>query len=294
MVEEIIQKFVESQNQIEQLITENKSKEAQEKYKQTLDIYHQIQNSNLQSFHKELAYEQITDLFKKIKSSKPRKKIPYNLVLAAILLIAFGTMVLLKPSIVGLVAYEETIRQPVELNFEQSGTYQIKLQDRPVALMASGEYEGKAKLYYRNGEKLELIVDTEKIEGNTFKDICEETCTMIATDNNIEIFAKIEEGWLKINEISYKIQINENIAPKWKGPVSFNARNEETLTINLDEYYEDTDKLVYLSTTAEGLEVIIQHNNIKIKPKTTGTKEIVLIASDLKEITRTPIKIEVN
>lgn len=298
MADELIQKFVEQHDQTEKLLNEDKLKEAKQKYLEVVDTYHAIQKSQLENFHKELAYDQVTKLFKRVNAAKERVKVPYHLIAAAVLLIAFSLIIFLKPSIVGLAGLENILRQPVDMTFTESGLKPLTLKERPLSLMASGEFKGPVKLYYKKGEKLELIMDSNKIEGNTFKDVCVETCDLVTQSNSIELFAQIEEGsTLKLIEIAYKVQIKENTAPSWKGPTRiFNAQKGKPLILNLDEQFTDSeeDELVYLSTTEEGTDVTIQENQVTITAKTPGTKHIVLVASDLREITRIPITVEVK
>ncbi|MEM3154321.1 MAG: hypothetical protein QW165_02005 [Candidatus Woesearchaeota archaeon] len=298
--DELVKKFVELHAQTEQLLHEDKISEAKQKYLDVVNAYHDIEKSSLEHFHKELAYDQVTQLFKKVNEAKQRVQVPYNLILAAVLIIGFSILVVFKPSIVGLAGFEDLIRQPTDFVFTEPKLQQVTLKDRPLTLSASGEFSGKAKLFYKKGDKFELIFDSEKSKSQNgiFTDICEETCEIIADSNAIELFADVTEGSrLHIKELSYKVKRKDNTAPTWTGKTkTFTAIRGKTLTIDVNQYFTDAenDKLVYLSTTDDGLDVLVQNSKVSITPKTAGTKHIVFIASDLLDVTKVPVTIEVK
>ena len=295
--EELIKQFVELQNKTERLISEKKPKEAKQKYLELVELYHTIEKSKLEHYHKELAYDQINSLFKKVNECKETRRIPYHLVLAGLLIIGLSLVIFLKPSIVGLAGLEDVIRQPVNITFTETKLQQIALKDKPIALMASGTYTGNVKLFYKEGEKFELIYESSGQNG-TFKDACTETCEMSAPSNFIELFAQIEAGGkLQITELAYKVRREGNTAPVWKATTkNFIAQNGKTLTLDMNDYFEDADNdpLVYLSTAAEGIDVKVQNSKVTLTPKSAGSKKIVLIASDLRQITRVPVTVDVS
>ncbi len=296
--DELIKKFVELNSQAEQLLNEDKIQEAKQKYLDVIEAYHAIDKSTLERFHKELAYDQVTALFKKVNEARERVQVPYNLIAAGVLVIAFSVLIFLNPSIVGLTSLEDTVRQPVNITFASTKVQQVTLRDRPLSLSASGEFLGSVKLYYKKGEKLELILDSDKIQGNKFTDLCTETCEISADSNTIELFAQVSEGAkLVITELSYKVQRQDNSAPAWSGKTrTFKLPGGKSTTIDLAEHFTDpeNDPLVYLSTTDEGLDVIVQNSKVTITPTGSGTKHIVFIASDLLEVTRIPVTIEIT
>ncbi len=296
MSNDIIQRFVELHYQTEQLLSQDKVKEAKQKYAEVLNAYQSIDKSMLEHYHKELAYDQVTTLYKKVNEAKERVKIPYNLIVAAALVIAFSMMIFMKPSIVGLASFEDTIKQPVQLTFTETRVESVTLRDKPLTLSASGQYTGSAKLYLKQGQKFELIFDSETSvsQDGKFVNICEETCNIIAETNAIELFAQVE-GTLTVTELSYNIERKDNSAPAWTGKTRvFNAKVGEKLVLDLSQQYNDpeNDPLVFLSTTDEGLDVIVQQNKVTITPKTPGEKKITFIASDLLEVTRIPVTIQ--
>lgn len=295
--DDLVKKFVDLHAQTEQLLNEDKLKEAKQKYLEVVETYHAIDKSELGKFHKELAYEQVTTLFKKVSETKERVQVPYHLIVAAVLIISFSVLIFLKPSVVGLAGYEDLVRQEVSLTFTQSGVQQVSLRDRPLTLLASGEFYGKAKLFLKQGEKFELIFDSEKSNSSNFTDACADTCGINANSNSIELFAEIGEGSrLIVKELAYKIERKDNTAPAWTGERKFHAYSGKQLTIDLSQYFTDAenDDLVYLSTTTEGLDVSVQNNKVTITPNGAGTKTVTFIATDLLEVTKIPVTIEVS
>lgn len=299
MADDRIQKFLELHTETEQLLEESRISEAKKKYLEVLNAYQQIEKSGLDKAHKEIAYEHLTDLFKKTNEAKERIKIPVNLIIAAVLVMGFSTLVFFDPSIVGLAGFEDVVRDPINITIDQSKLIPLTLKDRPLSLKISGSSSGLAKIYLKQGEKLELLFDSEKspMTNGIFTDVCEETCEVNVESNIIELFAQVEGGTLQIDELIYSIQRTSNTPPKYTGSTQiFNAKLGEDLALNLNEYFTDDngDKLTYLSTKDDGLETQIYDSYITIRPSSTGTKHIMFIASDLQDVTRIPITVEVS
>lgn len=299
--DELIKKFVDLHTQTTRLIAEQKVADAKQKYLELLDAYHAIDKSSLEKFHKELAYDQVTKVFSQLNQMKESIKIPYNLIVAAALIIALSFVVFLKPQIAGLASFEDEIVQKVELKWTQTDVHTVTLRDRPLTLSASGSFTGKVKLFYKTGQKLELIFDSSKSlsQDGKFARVCEETCELNTNTNLAELFAQIEEGSsLEITELIYKVERKTNSAPIWTGKTrSFTIQTGKTLIIDLNEYFSDSDKdpLVYLSTTTDGLEVTVENSIVTIAVKgAIGTKSITFIASDLIGVTKIPVSIEIK
>ncbi len=298
MDDQLIPRFVELHKQTEQLLEEDNAADAKQKYLEVLEAYHAIQKSPLEKYHKDLAYSQITQLFSKVNEAKERVKIPYNLIAAAVLIIAFSILVVLKPSIVGLVGMTDMVRQPINVTFQESGLYDLTLSEKPLSIALTGEVNGTAKVFYKQGSKLELIVDTSKLENSTFSDVCVETCTISADSNTLTLFVELSEGSsLTLVGATYKVEPRSNTAPVWKGKSkNFKAKLNTQMTIDLNDYFKDDDgdNLVFLSTTDDGLDLIVQDSYVTINPLATGTKNVVFIASDLRDVTRVPVSIDVE
>ena len=298
--EELVKKFVDVHAQTEKLLNDDKIAEAKQKYMEVVNAYHELEKSSLEHYNKELAYDQVTQLFKKVNETKARVQVPYNLILAAVLILGFSIVIFLKPSIVGLAGFEDLIRQPISITFDESRLQQVTLKDSPLTLSVSGEFTGTVKLFFKKGNKFELVFDSEKSISNngTFTDICEETCEVIADSNSIELFADVSKGGrLVVRELLYKVQRTDNTAPMWTGSTkAFTAQKGKPLNIDLTQYFSDAenDALVFLSTTDRDLEITLQNSKVTITPKATGKRHIVLIASDLQDITKVPVTINVQ
>ncbi|MBS3125792.1 hypothetical protein J4211_06125 [Candidatus Woesearchaeota archaeon] len=98
MAERIVEKFVASQKAAQDLLLQGNVIAAKQKYLDVLDAYHEIDKSSLPQFHKELAYDQVNALFRQVNDAKEQMKIPYNLIIAGILILALSVGVVLKPS----------------------------------------------------------------------------------------------------------------------------------------------------------------------------------------------------
>ncbi|RMD58604.1 hypothetical protein D6825_00240 [Candidatus Woesearchaeota archaeon] len=293
MSKDDISKFLELHEKTENLLSENKISEAKKAYLDALEAYHQIQHGSLEKIHKDLAYEAITELFEKVNSAKERTKIPYNLIAAAILIVAFSIVVLINPSIVGFVAAGDTLTKPLNLTFSESGLQSIELADKPLSLRLSGHSDGRAKVFYKKGKKLELIVDTSEHNG-TFKDVCKETCTVGAQSNIVELFVSVESGTITLEEIKYTVEPRKNTAPAWRGSIrEFRAKAGKQTTIDLKDFFTDAegDELVFLSTSADGLDVVVQDSKVLITPESPGERELIFIASDMRDVARVRVKI---
>lgn len=301
MVDQRIQKFIELHSQAEKLLEQSQVLEAKQKYLDVLAAYKEIDKSDLDKIHKDIAYEQVTTLFKKVNDAKERVKVPVNLIIAGLLVIGFSTLVFFDPSIVGLAGFEDVVREQVNLTIDNSKLISLTLKDRPLSFKISGNITGGiAKLYVKQGEKLELVFDSEKsflTQDGQFVEICEETCEINVDNNIIELFSQVEGGVLNINEIIYTIKRTSNTPPRYVGQSQiFNAKTGEDLALNLDEYFadDDGDKLTFLSTKDEGLDTQVYDNYLTLRPTSAGTRHIMIAASDLQDVTRVPITVEVS
>jgi len=299
MADDRIKKFVDLHHEAEKFLNQNKVKDAKQKYLEVVNAYHDIHNSDLERFHKDIAYDQVTTLFKQVSEAKERIKVPVNMIVAACLIIVFSVAVAIQPSIVGLVSFQDTVRQPVDKNYTESGLDSFTLRDRPLNLKLSGKFDGSAKVFFKQGEKLELVFDSEvsPSQEGVFIDVCEETCDINVKSNSIELFIQVDEGTLTLDELVYDVERTDNTAPEWTGKKkTLNAVQGQPLILDLDNYFKDDedDPLTYLSTTTEGLEVDVKSNVLTITPHEKGKKTIMLIASDLLDLTRVRVTIDVK
>lgn len=296
MPDETIKRFVDLHKQTEELLHQNDVKGAKQKYIEVVNAYHDIQNSSLERFHKELAYDQVTQLFQRVSDAKERVQIPYNIIVAAILVIVFSFVILFKPSVVGLYGFEDTVKQPLGKTFTESAIEQIALRDKPLRFAISGTSNGSAKVYLREADRLELVYDTAGQTG-PFDNVCAESCQTNLKSSSIELLVQVESGSITIDELIYTIERKDNGAPFWKHNTQiFSATVGTPLILNLDDYFADpeNDQLVYVSSTDEGLDIVVEQNMLTLTAQTSGTKHINIIASDLLEVSRVAVTINVQ
>ena len=169
------------------------------------------------------------------------------------------------------------------------------MRDRPLSLLASGEFEGNVKVYLKKGNRLQLV-----FEGNgsgSFVDVCKESCDVDVDSNIIELFVNVNDNSsFFLKELAYKVEARKNTAPSWKGGSVFKARVGKPTIIDLADYFsdEDGDSLIFLSTGDDGLDVVVRDSLVTLTPRVSGTKSVVFISSDLLAVTRIPVSIEIQ
>ena len=302
MSKELIKRFVEIHSETEALINEKKVNEARKKYMELMSVYHELDKSPAEKFHKDLAYDQVTQIFHKLNEVKKKVRIPANLVAAAVLIIALSLIVILRPSIVGLLSFEDEINQQVNLAFNGTTITSVTLKDKPLSLAVSGQVTGDAKLYLKRGEQILLIFDSAQAEldpEGRFEKVCIDTCTLTTFDiKNIELFSNVEaDSTLLITNIIYNIERKANSPPAWTSQkTEFRIKGETT--INLSEHFKDPegDTLVFLSTEDEGIEIGVKNEIVTIipDPGVKGEKHVTFIASDLDEVAKAPVKLVIE
>ncbi|MBW3018851.1 hypothetical protein KY329_01535 [Candidatus Woesearchaeota archaeon] len=292
-MQDVIKRFVETQDKIHSLIVHNELDKAKTLYHDLLGIYNQISESDMEYFHKQLAHEQISAVHGDLTAAEKTVRVPVNVIVAIVLVVALSALVFINPSIVGLITFQDEVTQAVNITFTESKIMDLNLKDVPLSISASGSYEGDVKLFYKVGDDLTLIFDSSTTDGNTFTKVCEDTCSVKSDSNSIELFAQVgDDSVLKLDEIIYTVARDDNSAPVWKSKTrEFTISGEYEL--NLDEYFEDPDgdELVYLSTSDKGLKVTVSNNIVRIVPESKGEMQITVIASDLDKLTKVPLKI---
>lgn len=103
---DLIHKFVQAYNSAQDSIEENRIPEAKQKYHELMSIYKDIADSDVESVHKELAYDQVMKVYQGVKGMKVRKTINTKAVALAIVLIIISLVIFIKPEIIGLATFE--------------------------------------------------------------------------------------------------------------------------------------------------------------------------------------------
>lgn len=103
---DLIHKFVQAYNSAQDSIEENRIPEAKSKYHELMDIYKDIADSDVESVHKELAYDQVMKVYQGVKGMKVRRTINTKAVALAVVLIIISLVIFIKPEIIGLATFE--------------------------------------------------------------------------------------------------------------------------------------------------------------------------------------------
>jgi len=100
---DLIHKFVQSYNSAQDSIDSNRMDEAKLKYKELMSVYKQIADSDMESVHKELAYDQVMKVFNGVKGMRPKSNFHVKSVALAVVVIIISLVIFIKPEIIGMV-----------------------------------------------------------------------------------------------------------------------------------------------------------------------------------------------
>ncbi len=293
---ELVKQFVEAYYKAQKHLDDSQTADARKQYYLLLNLYSRINKETTDEFQKELAYSQVTKVFNRLKEINSEKSIPFNIILAGIVIIILSIIVALNPGIVGLTAFQDEMSQQVELEFTNTTVTEIILKQNPLSFAITGTFEGEsAKVFIEKKGKLELVFDTEKsvILDGKFTKACIDTCKMDDFDGvTARLFVEVQNGKLNIDSAEYHIERLKNSPPQWIGKKKeFNIPGKTIL--ELGTYFKDPegDKMVFLSTTEDGLDIRVENDKLIIIPKQKfkEKKTITVIASDLEKLTKVPI-----
>lgn len=294
---EIVKDFVQAYYKAQKFLDDDNVDEARKQYYKLLDHYSKLNKAGADEFQKELAYDQVTKVFNRIKESQVSNKIPLNVIVAGILIIIFSVIVALNPGIVGLATFQDEITQQFGQDFDNTTVTTVILKQEPLSFAISGQFAGEsAKVFMEKNGKLILVFDSSKAnidENGKFMKSCEDTCKLEDfKGTTVKLFIEVTHGKLRIDDIVYYTERIENLAPEWIGKQKdFNVK--DTIEVKLSDLFKDPegDKIVYLSTTEDGLDVIVEKDllRIKVREKPEEAKTITIIASDLGKLTKVPI-----
>ncbi len=295
--DEIVKNFVETYNKAQRHLDESQVDSARKQYYLLLDIYSKLMKTEIDEFQRELAYDQITKVFNRIKENQVRDKVPVNIIVAGVLIVILSIIVALNPAIVGLAAFQDEISQPVNLVFTNTTVSTGILKQTPLSFAITGKFEGEsAKLFLEHQDKLILVFDSEQAsidEDGNFEKICIDSCKLENYEGTtVQLFVEVLNGRLEISDLVYHIERIENQPPQWVSETN-NFKITGRTEINLSRYFKDpeNDKLVFLSTTEDGIDVRVERDKLIITPASEGgeQKTITLIASDLQKLTKVPV-----
>ena len=293
---ELVKQFVEAYYKAQKHLDDSQTADARKQYYLLLNLYTRLNKETTDEFQKELAYSQVTKVFNRLKEINSQKSIPFNIILAGIVIIVLSIIVALNPGIVGLTAFQDEMSQQVELEFTNTTVTEIILKQNPLSFAITGRFEGEsAKVFIEKRGKLELVFDTEKsvIHDGEFTKACIDTCRMDDFDGvTAKLFVEVKNGKLNIDTLEYHVERLENRPPQWIGEKKeFNIPGKTIL--ELGTYFKDSegDKIVFLSTTEDGLDIRVENDKLIIIPKQKfkEKKTITVIASDLEKLTKVPI-----
>jgi hypothetical protein len=103
---DLIHKFVQTYNSAQDSIDENRIADAKQKYKELMSVYKQISASDMESVHKELAYDQVMKVFNGVRGMKPRQNIHAKSIAVAVVIIIISLVIFIKPEIIGMVTLD--------------------------------------------------------------------------------------------------------------------------------------------------------------------------------------------
>ncbi len=103
---DVIHKFVQTYNSAQDSIESNRMEEAKQKYRELMSAYKQIAGSDMESVHKELAYDQVMKVFNGVKGMKPGPNIHAKSIALAVVIIIISLVIFIKPEIIGMVSFD--------------------------------------------------------------------------------------------------------------------------------------------------------------------------------------------
>ena len=300
---DLIQKFVQQYYSAQGKIDNNDLQSASDEYKKLLGIYEQIQSSELEQLHKDVAYEQVIKVYNNIKYASKHKHLSSHVIIAAVLIFIFSVILFIKPAIVGFVATGERITVETNFAFLESGQRSVHLPVLPKSLELTGRVdgEGKAKVYAVANNRRVLAFDSSKNRINsdgTFKELCLFSCILPEYLRTQDFVLDVEldsDTALTLFSVTVEHSLSGNQAPAWSSEQeSFHLRNGK-VSLDLTNYFVDPDgdALEFLATTAPGVSVEVSGSRVSVSQQNDfiGSAKIQFIASDGKSFARVPVTI---
>ncbi len=205
---DLIQKFVDSFHATQDSLSNGDSELAAKGYKDMLGIYNQINASNLEPLHKELAYDQLVKTYHALQKPTTSVHATTHIIAAAVLLVLFSFLVFFKPTVIGLTALEPGTSQDLNWAFIESGTRNVHLEAIPNSLKLSGKIDGNGfvRAYAVTDNSRVLLFDNDLVRINpdgTFTAACINTCNSGLDSADFKLDVLVENAALTIYSIDY-------------------------------------------------------------------------------------------
>jgi hypothetical protein len=207
-----VQKFVDAFHATQDSLDSSDREGAASNYKELLSIYNQIAASNLDSLHKELAYDQLVKVYQALQNP-PRQSIhaTTHIIAAAVLLVLFSFLVFFRPTVFGLTTATTLAPRTVhDLNwaFVDSAARDVHLDAVPRSLRISGKVDGNGfvRVYAVSASNRVLLFDDDLVPiaaDGTFSAACVNTCTAGLDSADFTLDVIVENAALTIYSIEY-------------------------------------------------------------------------------------------
>lgn len=165
---DMIHNFVQAYNSAQDCIEENRMDEAKLRYRELMSLYKEISDSDMEAVHKDLAYDQVMKVYQGVKGMKVRSRINTKAVALAIVVIIISVVILIKPEIIGLVAFE--IDYPPVWNAADSEFTIRGISNNNMFIAQERTIDLDAFFYDKNGQELTYLATSTEGLGVDIED----------------------------------------------------------------------------------------------------------------------------
>lgn len=152
---DLIKKFITIYNSTQAAIDANNKGKAADTYKELLEAYNKIKDSELDQSHKKIAFAQTQKAYKDIQGIDARTSFGRYAIAAAVFVMLLSFAVVMKPSMFGLMVLEESIYGNEAPQF---------IGQKTVELPLTGTIELNLNEYFTdpNGDKLAFLTKHQR------------------------------------------------------------------------------------------------------------------------------------
>ena len=170
----------------------------------------------------------------------------------------YNGMAILSQPMILLQDYEHKIELPTEINLKS-----LKLSGRVIG-------DGDVFAYLNVNNEMYKILDSNNLEYQEFKDVCENTCELDVSSSQFSIVFLIEDAELVLQGIDYELQEEKETKYQQKevtiqGNVEINKPVQYKKIINLEE--EQSTIKVQLDNSATNVVVKDVQKNTEVSPQ---------------------------